>query len=388
MGSINNKFKAFNYKINIRIMKNHIITFNDNSITLYDLNGNFLHYLNVPYFILDIRIINDNIFFLEFKNKLIFISIFDDELITIFDLSIIKYIDFLYMKESNNLIISTFNNIMILYLNNFSSFKAIISQNINLKQRNLLKIKKNIFIAYNISYISIFKKKDTENIYQLVSTLRFGEINNLIKINSKTLLVSQIDQIYFVFLDKMKLELINLPLTNMNLNNNEEQKIYFMNSIDNYVFLYKNNTFHILYYSNKNLKLITSIKQNEYNTLNYVYNFYIERKYPKVSIRIKLRDKNFKFKDSFEENENIKFIDILGHTDPYTNINKIYFKKEIIYFKIQNNILKNKIKIFSKFNSDRNFNHNFFKKEKKYKNNKVKNMKYFYPKKKFKKNNR
>ena len=50
-----------NYSPNIRFLSNHIITFDDNSIFLYDLKGNQLDFFNTGiYCIKDIIIINNN----------------------------------------------------------------------------------------------------------------------------------------------------------------------------------------------------------------------------------------------------------------------------------------------------------------------------------------
>ena len=289
-----------NYNPNLRIIKNHIVTFNGLFIYLYSIEGNLLDSIKINYekAIIDICIIN-NCYLIGFTvNDLFKINIKDEHLEIkdnilgkkkknlndndyIFDKDILNV---LYSEKNELLIISYYHHIEIKDIN-FLNQKPI--QIIYKDNSFLLNMNKDLFIAFDEDSISLYQKITGKKYYQLLSKKVIPiKLNKnyirLLKLDNKTLMVSNNENILF---------LINIKTMKI------IEEIYFMayageidfiNKIENNIYIYKNNILLEFNYIKGQMTLINSKEQNNLFSLNYVNNLFIEKKYPKLYNKIKI----------------------------------------------------------------------------------------------------
>jgi len=289
-----------NYNPNLRILKNHIVTFNGLFIYLYSTEGNLLDSIKINYekAIIDICIIN-NYYLIGFTvNDLFKINIKDEHLEIkdnilgkkkknlndndyIFDE---KILDAFYSEINKILVISYDNHIEIRDFN-FLNQKPI--QIIYKDNSFLLNMNKDLFITFDEDSFSLYEKITGTKYYQLLSKKVIPiKLNKnyirLLKLDNKTLMVSNNENILF---------LINIKTMKI------IEEIYFMayageidfiNKIENNIYISKNNILLEFNYIKGQMTLINTKEQNNLFSLNYVNNLFIEKKYPKLYNKIKI----------------------------------------------------------------------------------------------------
>ena len=151
-----------NYNPNIRILKSHFVTFNEEFIYLYNMEGNLIDSITKKE-IIDICIINNN-YLIGFNNKYdIFGIIIKEEHLEIKDIfkendgnmSFIYILDILYSNKNKSLIISYDDHIEIRDIN---SLKEKLIQIIFKDSSFLLNMNKDFFITFNKESISLYQK--------------------------------------------------------------------------------------------------------------------------------------------------------------------------------------------------------------------------------------
>ena len=228
---------AHNFKPNLRILQNYIITYEEKKIKLFDSKANILDAYKFGYYIKDIIIINENHFISVFKFDFYFIKINNGhfEIKNIIDKGLIKINDILFIKKEHLLVVSFDYKIEIYEMNNLIGEPI---QKIYNKSNNLFNFNKNIFINYNYEFISFFEKIIGTQLYQLASNIKLEGEKQLIKINEKILLVLLDNKkLYKINRIKMKVEEINIPFENY-------YKIYFLyNNKENIYLHVRNNNY-------------------------------------------------------------------------------------------------------------------------------------------------
>ena len=395
------QFITNNNKPNLRSSKKHIITFGKDSMILYNLKGDELDIINFHFItkeISDICIINDNYLIVFVKNPFFdfYKNIYDNLFLlcrmhnitfktdylsisinnNCFKLNFIESLQsevkcFSYLKNINVLILSFAHNIKIFEIN---SLRLVNIQTID-NYSKFLNFNKNIFIAYDKDYISIYKKIDGIKNYQLLSKLYlinykailwlFGihfDIINLLKLDNTNIFAYTNNYSYLINVKKMKI---------IHRYKNSNFSKYFRKG---YIFKIKNkicifnsdfNIFEIFEYCDclKKIYYINSIYMDDLTFDNFLIILLIEEKYPFLKNKIKFEyiDDYLKNKDKFKQ----KYLDY--------KINMI---------KSNENKVDKKINKKVKLKKNQNFNY-------KYKRNKIKrNQKIFPSNNKFKKNYR
>ena len=199
---------SINYKPNIRILKNHIITFNNNEIILFDHKGYKIDSLtlNINKDILDICVIKTNLFISMTNTDLFEIYINNNKLeIKNIIFGRDNIIDSLYIKKYNLFILSHQHNIKICDINSLNK-KPI--QIINTFLSSFLFFwNKNSFIIFmdSILKISIFIKKYNINYYELISNFKFKNFIFILLIFKmlKKLLKFKIINLIIIFLTSL-----------------------------------------------------------------------------------------------------------------------------------------------------------------------------------------
>ena len=147
--------KAINFKPNIRILENYIITFKRNKIYLYNFSGDELDKIKLLSNIDDICIVN-NKFFIALSNYKLFGIKINNKLMEneiLFDSSDIIN-STIYLK-SNRLLIVSFSNKIILF--DIENIKGRPIQIIHTNSDNLYNFNKNIFISYTYKNMQLYK---------------------------------------------------------------------------------------------------------------------------------------------------------------------------------------------------------------------------------------
>ena len=283
------KISSIKYSPKIKILNNHIITFDDRNIILYDLKGaeldNIKTRVYVNHEILDICKINNNNFIAMTEIHLLQIAIIKNRLKIKNKIIIGNNInDCLYIKKYNLFIVSNNKNFIIFDIYDKDTFKI---GNIEIipntfKATNLMKINENLLVAYGQIYISLYKKKLGIKSYELISKLKLHKILKLLKLDNKT----------FVSMDNNN---------NIFLINNKKMKIYqkyfffdrknvidFIYVIKSNIYIHKNNNLFIFKFFKKELILIKLLKKNPLVAFNYLLNLSIENYFPYLKEKIKI----------------------------------------------------------------------------------------------------
>ena len=413
-----------NYNPNMKILKNHIIKFNEHFIYLYNMEGNLLHSININSIvnIEDICIINNN-YLIGYTEYDLFKIIIKDDQLHIKDInnnreeemnhdffsSIFPY------KKILNVIYSAKNKLLIIpyeyhiEIRDINSLNENPIQKININYSFLLNMNKNLFIAFSENSISLYKKIIGTKYYQLSSkiilpiNLDNNNYKRLLKLDNKILMVLTNDIIYLINIKTMKIcqefFLLDYP-----------GEIDFIYKIKDNIYVCKNNNLLELKYYQKKITLINSKIQNTLFSLNYLCNLLLEKKYPLISNKIKI---------NCIENKIIHklFYLIIGRKNKNTDFTRRFYSynndniiRKITYLKLLNDymeiIIKNKINLIQ-INNNNNNNKLIIKKKKEIfqnfknikkcdlrtekimrKRNKIKYIKKTYPPKNFKKNYR
>ena len=276
---------AHNFKPNLRIIQNYIITYEEKQIKLFDSKANILDAYEFDYYIKDIIIINENHFISVFKYGFYVIKINNGyfEIKNIIDKGLKKINDILFIKNEHLLVVSFDYKIEIYEVNNLIGEPI---QKIYNKSNNLFNFTKNIYINYNYDFISFFEKIIGTQLYQLASNIKLEGEKQLIKINEKILLVLlENKKLYKINRIKMKVEEINIPFENdykiYFLYNNKEN-IYLHVRNKNFIFkegymidFYENIDLYNIKYNNNEIKIINKLHLKDLEAINYIANKYI-----------------------------------------------------------------------------------------------------------------
>ena len=287
-------------------LKNHMIKFKPEtrSLWLFDLKGNFLDEKFIDYIIDDICIIDDNNILIRiFYNIIIKIKIINNHIEIIDKLFIQKQkiYDFIYNKESTLLIISFETIIGIWDIDSLLKNPIQIIKS-KIRNPNLFNFNSNSFISYGEENILIFQKTNNRNLYQLSTTLDLfnnsilNELNfdelfndyisynfNLLKIDNRTLMITQNKKIYFIDIRKMLIK-------NKFTFKNGKREITFLCNKNNDIQLYIGKYIYTTSYNKYNLQVIRKRKKSKYS-------------YPESTpITAKLKNEN-----NFNNNNTIKF---------------------------------------------------------------------------------
>lgn len=159
------------FEPNIILLKNHIITFNNNLINLYNLNGLILDKIEISQRIANLYKMNDNNYFIVISGINLFkIYIICDKLL-VYNIIKLKelFIDCLALKNEI-FILSSSENIKIFNMN--SSYKEPIQIINNCKYPHLFNWNDDLFITYNSSFISLYKRICGTKSFQLMSIIK------------------------------------------------------------------------------------------------------------------------------------------------------------------------------------------------------------------------
>ena len=325
-------------------LKNHMIKFIPETqlLLLYDLKGVLLDEQYFKYIIDDICIIDDNyILFRKLYNLIIQIKIINNHIELIDELFIPKQkiYDFIYNKE-NKLLIISFETIIGIWDIDSLLKNPIQIIKIEICSPNLLNFNSNVFIAYGDEKILIFQKTNNRNLYQLSTILDlfnfniFNELNfkelfqnyisyklNLLKMDNKTLMITQNKEIYF-------LDIRNMMIKNRFTFKNEKSEIKFVYNKNNDIHLFIGENIYTTRYNKYNFQVISKIKKSKYS-------------YPEPNPLTA----NLKNENNFNYNDTIKFFSFKN------NKASIYFEnylKKLFLVRYFEEILPKRISIINK----------------------------------------
>ena len=252
--------------------------------------------------LLDICVINTNLFIAITKTDLFVIYINNRKLeIKIIILGKYIIVDFLYIKKYNLFILSHPDKVQIFNINRFNIGSIqIINTNIS---SFLLYLNKNSFILYNdtLSKISIYKKRLKENYYELISNYKLDNhfyycdgtyiityhINNLFKLDDKTIIIFKENKNYLINIPKMKIKQTYCFFDNYT-------KIDFIYKNEDNIYTYKDNTLYILQYFKNEINLINIINLDNSKIFIFLSNL-LQKSIRNLNIKIKwIQNKNYK----------------------------------------------------------------------------------------------
>lgn len=277
------KIIAESFEPNIILLKNYIITFNNNLIILYNLNSLILDKIEINQKISYLNKIDNNYFIAISINNLFKINIIYDRLLVYNIIKLEEIFTSCLALKNNIFILSSLNNIKIFDFN--SSYKEPIQIINNCKYPKLFYWNDDIFITYNSSsFISLYKRICGTKSFQLMSTIRiisklyfsFSYLLKLLKLDNKTFMMLNNKNIYLIDMKKMK------------INHN----IYFFNRFNDIKFAYKikNNIYifcqyklFMFQYFKNSMILIKIIEENELVIFNYLLNLSVKAYYPNLN---------------------------------------------------------------------------------------------------------
>ena len=334
--------KAINFRPNLRILKNYIITFDDNLIELFDLNGNLLD--NVKFTnrnIVNIEIINDNYIIVATSISILIMKINFDLLVFI-EVLILKepFKNICLIKKKNLLIIDSIYKIKIFDIINLDE-KPIQTIYIGFNNSFLI-LNQNIFIIYNYENISFYQNIKGTKIYQLSSKLKLIRNKCLTKLNGKILLILLHNEILFT-----------LNLRNMEI----KQKIFLFQIINGYfveyesffhlyfskfsgdynifyknknnIYLYNKNNLIYIKYINNEFQFIKTFEFDELKAIDYISNKYIKLKNIEINCIFNFIPYNKFYDIKLSDYENgILYYRPIIETKKALNVKKFFFKKE------------------------------------------------------------
>ena len=287
------------YEPNMIILKNHIIIFDKNIIALYNLSGLKLDIIEFELYQIvgNLYKIDNNNCIVVINGQFFFqINIINDRLkinhITIFN----EFISDCLILEQNKLFILSFNYYIKIF-DNFLLNKEPIQIINNPYRSKLFNWNKDLFITCNYDFILFYKKIFGIKPFQLISkirlSLRFSFFNKikLLKLSSKSLLISNYKNIYFIDIQKIKI--------NHNIHFFDDD-ISFISKIKNKVYLYNNNNLFIFKYFKNIMFPIKLIKiEEKLDAFNYLLNLLLKSSYSNLgkNLRIKCVSIDFPFFD-------------------------------------------------------------------------------------------
>ena len=347
--------KAKYFRPNLRILKNNIITFDDNLIELFDLNGNLLDFVIFKNRkIVNIEIINDNYIIVATFISILIMKI-SFNLLEFDEVLKIPINNIFLIKKKNLLLIDSINEIIIFDIINMDEKPIQIIYN-NKFNYSCLILNQNIFISYNFENISLYQNIKGTKIYQLSSKLKLIGDKHLTKLNGKLLLILLNNKkLYILNIRNMEIKQIYLPFLIVNIKDIEYKSFIMFDYIYVNSFIYKNRDNIYIYikgilyyikYINNEFQFIKSFEFDQLKAINYLSNKY--NKLNNIEINC-LYNSNFK-----EIIYDLIFFylkynkDRISYYRPYIeikkalNIKKFFFKKELRHKKILINNKKTK----------------------------------------------
>ena len=286
-------------KPQIIFTKEYILTYDDLSIYLYDLNGNALdEYKNYSHLNRKICEIDNNIF-ASFGDKSLFkIEIINNKIektnIELFDLFIL---DILYIKKNNLLLIQFLSSIRIMDMDSMTIIGEIYYDSLdynpgsclfklfdlflwekkyeNHENTKLFNFNNDIFICSNKSSFCLFKKINGPKIYQFFVKIKIKNIRGLIKINNKNFMIYNLEGLYEINTQNCKVKKISMPFC-------KGEDIDFIEKIKNNIYIYKNEILYLCNFSKNNLTLINLYKFDKKEAIKNLLNAY----YPLIDYNI------------------------------------------------------------------------------------------------------
>ena len=165
-------------------------------------------------------------------------------------------------------------------------------------------------MIHNSSSISLYKKNFGEKPYQLISIIRISPIykysyNEFLKLDNKTLLITDHEVIYFFDVKKIKI-IRNPPLIK------EFIDIKFIYKIENNIYIYDCNHLYIFQYSKNSMNQKGYIKADELITFNYLLNLSVHSCYTNLSKYLIIKYiENKNENENKNKNENTHFCDCI-----------------------------------------------------------------------------
>ena len=357
------KIASINYKPNIRILSNYIISFIYKSIELFDHKGfklDSINCYNLNEDITDICIIHNNHFIAITDNHLMEIYINNNKLeVENIILGFMLIIDNLYIKIYNLFIISYQYNIKIFDINSLQ--KEPIQTINNTSFSSLLYWKKDSFIIYNKnaiidSTISLFQI-NRNNYIELISKFEFINNNNIVtgiillyknilKLDDRSIMIEKNNYIYLMKIPKMNLYKKYDFCLNLEM-------IKFINKIEDKIFIFTNNKIFIINYNKNELNLKQIIDLNDSNIFNHLSTF-LQKKFNKLNIKIKIDwVKNIYYNKTNYENIPVLICGNTGHSKTYC-VNMIFSLKSnaLKQIEIKENKKKKKSTLVTKVTND------------------------------------
>ena len=365
--------------------KEYILTYDDFSIYLYDLNGNVLdEYKNYSHLNRKICEIDNNKFASFGKNSLFKIEIINNKIektnIEIFDL-FIK--DILYIKKNNLLLIQFLSSIRIMDMDSMTIINKIYLDSLDYKplsplfklfplllpkkqyeKYKLFNFNNEIFICNNQSSLFLFKIINGPKIYQLFVKIKIENIRGLIKINNKNFMIYNFKGLYEINTQNCKLKKISMPFC-------KAEDMDFIEKIKNNIYIYQNENLYLCNFSKNNLTLISLYKFDKKEAIKSLLNAYnplidynIIIKMDLISIKIFDRAKIY-----YEYFIKTLTSAIIPNLEKYNNkikmkeyeFKKLFLKKRTInfYAKNRNHNLDKNMKKKNYLNNKKNFKKNY-----------------------------
>ena len=278
------EIKSINYKPNLVILEKYIVTFKGTFIYLYNMKGKLLfnNFIHPGEDIAGLFIINNN--YLIGYSKYVFFKViinkkeFEIENIILERAILREIFDIFYSKTNKLLVISYIDNIEIRDINDLNKNPI---QIINQKLSFLLNINKDLFFAFNRSFISLYKKINNIKLYQL-STKSFHIYNDdnyfikLLKLDNKIIMVVKDSILYLINIKTMK------TLKKFYLGHYPGD-IVFIYKIEDNIYICKEG-FLILFKYVENQLLFSKFENNSKNllTFNILINLFLEKQFPKL----------------------------------------------------------------------------------------------------------
>ena len=175
--------KAKNYKPNLKFLKDYIITFDENTLTLYDFEGKELDNLVIDN-IFDICVVNNKFILIMKRDCIIPVIINKEKNILKIIQDNIYYFDIwitncIYSKKNNLLIVAGKSWIKIIKIDPMNLLIEEVIQTISSENCSLLlDIKKN-FIMGNNDSIFLYQKINGIQTYEFKSKLSINRRNNM-----------------------------------------------------------------------------------------------------------------------------------------------------------------------------------------------------------------
>ena len=202
-------------------------------------------------------------------------------------MSMVEKIDNILNIKNTNLFVVSFKNKMKIYDIKNANEKLI--QTIINKTYCFLTFNQNIFISYNLNYISLYYNIKGSKIYQLSSKLKLVGSKSITKLNKKILLVLLDNKkLYKIDIINMNIEQIDLPFITEKEEEEElefklpkivfdfQKKNSFIYNNKGNIYIYIEDILYYIKYINNKFEFIESFNFSPLKAVNYLSNKYIK----------------------------------------------------------------------------------------------------------------